>query len=326
MSSAALAHRKPRRQNPRLNIDTRIKFRHLVCFLEVARQGSLARACDKLAISQPALSKTLKELESLLDATLFERGKKGSTLTEAGVAFLRYAGPSVQSLREGVNSLRSGVHEPITVQLGVLSTVESLLVPEIVCRLHDRHPALVVSVVTGPSAYLLSQLRVGELDLVVGRMTDSPLILGLAFEHLYSESMTLVVRAGHPVLAEPLGHKNLEDYPLVLPLAGTTIRKFADSLFVQHGITPSRQRLETLSVALSRRYVQCSQAIWVAPFDAVRQDLRQGDLVELDLVMREPGGSVGLCTNPALPVTTAAQWCVDALREVGQEYREGKHP
>lgn len=309
-----------------MNIDTRIKFRHLVCFLEVARQGSLARAADKLAISQPGLSKTLKELETLLDATLFERGKKGSTLTESGTAFLRYAGPCVQSLREGVNSLRSGVHEPITVRLGVLSTVESLLIPEVVCRLHDRHPALAVSVVTGPSAYLLSQLRVGELDLVVGRMTDSPLIHGLAFEHLYSESMTLVVNKDHPLLTDPLRHQHLADYPVVLPLAGTTIRKFADGLFVQHGITPSRQSLETLSIALSRRYVQCSQAVWVAPLDAVRQDLKQGELMELDLGMREPGGSVGLCTNTALPVTAAALWCIEALREIGQEYREGQYP
>ncbi|NWB96816.1 pca operon transcription factor PcaQ [Pseudomonas gingeri] len=309
-----------------MNIDTRIKFRHLVCFLEVARQGSLARASDKLAISQPALSKTLKELETLLATRLFVRSKTGAALTEAGVAFLRYAGPSVQSLREGVNSLRSGEHEPITARLGVLSTVESLLVPEVVCRLHARHPALVVSVVTGPSAYLLSRLRVGELDLVVGRMTDSPQILGLTFEHLYSESMTLVVRRDHPLLAESQVDKNLEAYPLVLPLSGTTIRKFADSLFVQHGITPSRQRLETLSLTLSRRYVQCSDAIWVAPFDAVRQDLGCGELVELELGIREPGGSVGLCSNPSLPISLAAQWCVDVLREVGVEYREGQYP
>jgi LysR family transcriptional regulator, pca operon transcriptional activator len=309
-----------------VNIDTRIKFRHLVCFLEVARQGSLARASDKLAISQPALSKTLKELETLLAATLFVRSKSGAALTEAGVAFLRYAGPSVQALREGVNSLRSGEHEPITARLGVLSTVESVLVPEVVCRLHARHPALVVSVVTGPSAYLLSRLRVGELDLVVGRMTDSPQILGLTFEHLYSESMTLVVRSGHPLLADPLSPKTLEDYPLVLPLGGTTIRKFADSLFVQHGISPPRQRLETLSLTLSRRYVQCSEAIWVAPLDAVRQDLSRGELVELELGIREPGGSVGLCSNPALPMPLATQWCVEVLREVGQEYREGRYP
>lgn len=309
-----------------MNIDTRIKFRHLVCFIEVARQGSLARAADKLAISQPALSKTLKELEALLQATLFVRSKSGATLTESGVAFLRYAGPSVQALREGVNSLRSGEHEPITARLGVLSTVESMLIPEVVRRLHERHPALVVSVVTGPSAYLLSQLRVGELDLVVGRMTDSPQILGLSFEHLYSESMTLVVRSGHPLLSDAQAQQHLQDYPLVLPLVGTTIRKFADSLFVQHGISPPRQRLETLSLVLSRRYVQCSEAIWVAPLDAVRQDLSRGDLAELQLGMREPGGSVGLCSNPSLAMPLAAQWCVEVLREVGQEYREGRYP
>ncbi len=309
-----------------MNVDTRIKFRHLLCFLEVARQGSLAKASDKLAISQPALSKTLKELESLLAATLFVRSKSGATLTEAGVAFMRYAGPSVQALREGVNSLRAGEHEPVTVRLGVLSTVESLLVPEVICRLHARHPALVVSVATGPSAYLLSQLRLGELDLVVGRMTDSPQILGLSFEHLYSESMTLVVRDGHPLLASGSTRTGLEDYALVLPLAGTTIRKFADSLFVQHGINPPRQRLETLSLTLSRRYVQCSDAVWIAPFDAVRQDLIRGELVELQLGIREPGGSVGLCSNPALPLSLPAQWCVEVLREVGQAYREGIYP
>lgn len=85
---------------------------------------------------------------------------------------------------------------------GVLSTVESLLIPELVQRLHARHSSLVWSVVTGPSAYLLSQLRVGDVDLVVGRMTDSPEIQGMNFEHLYSESMTLVVRADHPLIRD----------------------------------------------------------------------------------------------------------------------------
>ena len=225
-----------------------------------------------------------------------------------------------------MNSLRSGEHEPVTARLGVLSTVESLLVPEVVRRLHERHPALIVSVMTGPSAYLLSQLRVGELDLVVGRMTDSPQIQGLTFEHLYSESMTLVVRRDHPLLQVQLQRESLENYPMVLPLAGTTIRKFADSLFVQCGISPPRQRLETLSLTLSRRYVQCSDAIWIAPFDAVQQDLHSGELRELELGIREPGGSVGICSNPALPLSRAAQWCVDVLREVGQAYGQVEHP
>lgn len=309
-----------------MNIDSRIKFRHLVCFLEVARQGSLARAADALAVSQPAISKTLRELEDLLEASLFERGKSGSSLTEAGVAFLRYAGPCVQALRDGVNSLRGGEYASSTVRLGVLSTVESLLMPETVRRLHERHPALVISVVTGPSAHLLSQLRVGELDLVVGRMTESPQIQGLAFEHLYSESMTLVARAGHPLVGRPLPPSALDDWPLVLPLAGTTIRKSADSLLVQSGLGQPRQRLETLSTVLSRRYVLTSEALWIAPLDSVRLDLRSGEMVELPLDVQEPGGSVGVCSNSTLPLSLGAHWCLEVLREVGEAYREGTYP
>ncbi|WEJ74580.1 pca operon transcription factor PcaQ [Pseudomonas sp. PSE14] len=309
-----------------MNIDSRIKFRHLVCFLEVARQGSLARAADVLAVSQPAISKTLKELEDLLEASLFERGKSGASLTEAGVAFLRYAGPCVQALRDGVNSLRGGEYASSTVRLGVLSTVESLLMPEVVRRLHERHPAMVVSVVGGPSAHLLSQLRVGELDLVVGRMTESPQIQGLAFEHLYSESMTLVARAGHPLLGRPLTPAALDDWPLVLPLAGTTIRKSADSLLVQSGLGQPRRRLETLSTVLGRRYVLSSDALWIAPLDSVRLDLRTGEMVELPLDVQEPGGSVGVCSNSTLPLSLGAHWCLEVLREVGEAYREGTYP
>ncbi|MFC3608910.1 pca operon transcription factor PcaQ [Stutzerimonas tarimensis] len=303
-----------------MNLDNRIKYRHLLCFLEIARQGSFARAADGLAVTQPAVSKTLKELEQLLGTQLFERGKTGVSLTAAGSAFLRYAGPSVQALREGVRSLREGEHEAGMVRLGALSTVESSLLPEVVARLHDQHAALVVSVATGPGAHLLGQLRAGELDLVIGRMTDSPQIEGLAFEHLYSESMTLVVRPGHPLLQSG-GPERLSDFPVVLPLAGTTIRRHADSLFIQLGISPPQRRLETLSIAVSRQYVFNSDAAWVAPLDAVHRDLASGALVEFRLGIQEPGGSVGVCSNPSLAPTLAMQWCIEALREVAAGYR-----
>ena len=308
-----------------MNIDTRIKFRHLLCFLEIARQRSFAKAADVLAVSQPAISKTLKELEEILSASLFERSKQGVSLTPAGVAFMRYAGPCVQALRDGVNSLRGGEHEAGQVRVGVLSTVESLLVPEVVRRLHQRHQALVVSVATGPSSFLLGQLRVGELDLVIGRMTDSPDIAGLTFEHLYSESMTLVVRPEHPLLAEPDQLiKRLSQYPLVLPSQGTTIRTHADSLFVQCGIEPSSQRLETLSPALSRRYVLAGDAVWVAPQDAVYLDVQRGELIELVVGVREPGGSVGICRNSVLALPLAAEHFCQVLREVAAGYVKGE--
>ncbi|WPO98935.1 pca operon transcription factor PcaQ [Pseudomonas sp. HR96] len=305
-----------------MNLDTRIKFRHLLCFLEIARHGSFAKAADAVSISQPAISKTVKELEGLLETRLFERGKQGVELTPAGVRFMRYAGPCVQALRDGVRTLRLEEHQAPQVRVGVLSTVESQLMPQVLGLLHARHEALVISVATGPSAYLLSQLHVGDLDVVVGRMTDSPQIQGLLFEHLYSEAMTLAVRPGHPLLAsQPTERALINHYPLVLPLAGTTIRKHADSLFVQCGIELPGQRLETLSPTLSRRYVQTSDAIWVAPRDAVRLEVAQGELCELDLGVNEPGGSVGICSNAALPLPLPAQWLCDVVREVALSYR-----
>lgn len=73
-----------------------------------------------------------------------------------------------------MNTLRGHEAQVETVRVGVLSTVESLVVPEVIRRLHRRHGALVVSVATGPSAYLLAQLKVGELDLVVGADDRAP--------------------------------------------------------------------------------------------------------------------------------------------------------
>ena len=97
-----------------MNLDTRIKYRHLLCFLEIARQGSLARAADILAISQPAISKTLKELEDLLETRLFARSRQGVELTPAGTRFMRYAGPSVQALRDAAVTPLLGARETLT--------------------------------------------------------------------------------------------------------------------------------------------------------------------------------------------------------------------
>jgi len=86
-------------------LDRRVKIRHLQCFLEVARNRSIMRAADSLAITQPAVSKTIRELEETLDVRLFDRSKKGVTPTKYGELFLRYAGASLTALQQGVDSM-----------------------------------------------------------------------------------------------------------------------------------------------------------------------------------------------------------------------------
>ncbi|MGN5520092.1 pca operon transcription factor PcaQ [Halopseudomonas sp. Lyrl_26] len=301
-----------------MNPDNRIKLRHLNCFLEVARQGSIQRAADALAISQPAVSKTLRELEDSLDSKLFERGRQGVTLTDAGNAFLHVAGPSMQALRRGIQSLRTDEYKAGELRLGALSSVETQLVPKMIHLLHSRHLGLRISVLGGPAAYLLGLLRSAELDLVVGRLSDSPHLAGLHFEHLYGDALKVVVHTQHPLLGCPpeLLPGRLSDYPMVLPLPDTTIRQHADSLLLQSGAGLPATCLETLSNTLARSYTLCAHAVWIAPRDAIHGDLEQGNLKSLELDGHTLGGSVGVCSNPATSQSLPAQWCLDALREL----------
>lgn len=304
-----------------MNPDNHIKLRHLNCFLEVARQGSVQRAAEILSISQPAVSKTLKELESLLECQLFERGHRGVTLTDAGTVFLHAAGPSLQALRRGVQSLRSGEYQAGELRLGVLSSVEGRLMPEVIRRLHHSHHGLRISAEGGPASYLLGLLRSAELDLVIGRLSDSPHVAGLQFEPLYSDAMVTVVRSGHPLLdaRRDAVVSRLNDYPVVLPPPDTTLRQHADSLLLQAGAGLPDTRLETLSNALARSYVLQADAVWLAPQDAVTEDLAESMLGCLVLPGQASGGAVGVCSNPAIALSLAGQWCVDILREVAAD-------
>jgi LysR family pca operon transcriptional activator len=116
-------------------VDERIKFRHLQCFLAVAQHGSLQKAADVLAITQPAVSKTLKELEDLLAVRLFDRGRRGAVPTREGEAFLRHAGASVSALREAVASVAQTRRQGnAVIAMGVLPTVAPWLMPQLLLR------------------------------------------------------------------------------------------------------------------------------------------------------------------------------------------------
>lgn len=301
-------------------LNARIKLRHLQAFLEVARQRSFARAAERLAITQPGMSKTIRELEEILAASLFERTPKGVALTQAGLTLLRHAGPALRALEEGVGAVRDAHRDTRWLRVGALSTVESRLLPEALRRWHaeaSEHGEVGINVVTGSSAFLLSRLRRGELDLVVGRMTEAREIGDLAFEHLYYERLVLAVRAGHPLAAvNPLAPEALAAYPWVLPPPQTTLRQRVDSFCVRHALTLPPRLLETLSLPLSHRYALGSDAIWVAPEEAVADAVSRGELCELALPLELQGGSVGLCLNASLQPSLALAAFCETLREV----------
>ncbi|AFL50182.1 LysR family pca operon transcriptional activator [Sinorhizobium fredii] len=303
-------------------IDTRIKFRHLQTFVEVARQKSVVKAADLLNVTQPAVTKTIRELEEVLGVSVFEREGRGIKITRYGEVFLRHAGAALTALRQGLDSVsqeRSGDGPPIRV--GALPTVSTRIMPRAMGLFLEEKTGARIKIVTGENAVLLEQLRVGDLDLVVGRLAAPDRMTGFSFEHLYSEQVVFAVRAGHPLLSGKQSiFAHLGDYPVLMPTRASIIRPFVERFLIANGIAALPNQIETVSDSFGRAFVRSSDAIWIISNGVVATDIDDGLLVALPIDTSETKGPVGLTMRtdaiPSLPLSILMQTIREAAETV----------
>lgn len=301
----------------------RIKLRHLEALLAIAQHRHIGRAAQALAISQPALSKTLADFEDILATPLVDRSRSGVVLTPKGQALLGYAGSSLRTLREGIEQV-TGIasSESGMIAVGALPTVAAAILPTAVSRFKEHHRSVRVQVHTGPYTYLLARLKRGELDLIAGRQAEPSDMLGLSFEHLYTEPMVLAVRPGHPLLSEQLlDLQELAGYCMVLPIEGTAIRRSTDAFLTRHAIGPLSDVVETVSHSFACAYACNSDAILFTPLGVVEPDLRTGKLVRLPCDTSSTEASVGLTVRTDAPLSHPVSALMAAIREAAAIHR-----
>lgn len=300
-------------------LDPRIKLRHISCFLEVNRQRGVVAASQALGLSQPAVSKSIAELEDLLQTPLFDRSGRKLVLTRQGEIFARHAMTAAAAIREGIESMDLNRSSQTVVRLGALPTVEVEVVPRAVARFAGSPLACRVHVESGPSAHMLALLRDGQLDFIVGRLASPEVMNGLVFEHLYSEQLTFAVRPSHPLAQRrTLTYRELEPYPMLLPPENAIIRPIVDSLFIAGGAARFRFEIETVSNSFARAYTLENDAIWTISSSVVAHDLAIGQLVGLALDTSASHGPVGITmrSNEQMNMVTLAM--MDAVRTAAQ--------
>jgi LysR family pca operon transcriptional activator len=300
--------------------NTRVKFRHLQCFLAVTQLGSVQRAADSLSITQPAVSKTIGELESILGVRLFERGRRGAVPTREGRLFAPHASACVAALREGVDVLlRERGDVPGSVSIGVLPTVATVLLPPALATFRQQWPMVSVSVWTDSNAQLLERLKAGEVDFVVGRVSDPQGMHGLSFEQIYREPLAVAVRRDHPLCFEtPLQPAMLARFPVVVPPFGTLIRQSAESVLTAFGAHALMAFVETLSVSLGRSLALSNDAVWFVPAGTVERDISLGLLVALAMPFAGTDEPIGLIRRNDAARTPVEESLIDAMREAGR--------
>jgi len=276
-----------------------VQLRHLRTFVAVAQERHLARAASRLALSQPAVSKTLSELEGIVGTRLVDRSQAGRRgvqgLTPAGEQLLAHALRVLEALDASAEALAPTAGGRIErLRIGALPSVAPALLPSALARLRDHWPAAQIAVKSAANAVLLDELRAGELDLVVGRMSDPRLMGGLSFELLYTEPLVFAVRAGHPLALKPAPVRAVLDYPLVVYGEGTIPRHNTESFLSARGLVLPTHALQTLDVGVARALVAVSDAVWITPLGAARGELAEGRLVRLRIDTTGTEEPVGL--------------------------------
>ncbi|EAO3841848.1 LysR family transcriptional regulator [Salmonella enterica subsp. enterica serovar Sandiego] len=294
----------------------RIRLRHLHTFVAVAQQGTLGRAAETLNLSQPALSKTLNELEQLTGTRLFERGRLGAQLTVPGEQFLTHAVKVLDALNTAGQALnRKEDASADVVRVGALPTAALGILPAAIGRFHQQQKSTSLQVATMNNTMLLAGLKSGEIDLGIGRMSDPELMGGLNYELLLLESLKLVVRPGHPLLQETITLSRVMEWPVVVSPKGTVPRQNAEALLQSQGCKMPAGCIETLSASLSRQLTVDYDYVWFVPSGAVKEDLRQATLVSLPVPTQSAGEPIGILTRVDIPLSTGAQMLIAAIRK-----------
>lgn len=177
-----------------------MELRHLRYFVAVAEEQNVTRAAARLHVSQPPLSRQIRDLEAELDVALFDHGAKSLRLTEAGRVFLHEARAILQRTSEAVQTVKavaSGERGEIHVAYAPSLTVEIL--PRALRDFQEASPGVRVVLHDLSTQEMLRGLRDGKIHVALLVELSKPVLSGLAFEELRRYAVCLAVHPSHPL-------------------------------------------------------------------------------------------------------------------------------
>jgi LysR family transcriptional regulator, pca operon transcriptional activator len=302
--------------NQRRFLDQRLRLNLLRAVDVIEQQGSLLKAATALGISQPALTRNLQELEDILQARVFDRHPRGVRVTEAGMVLVGAARRVLAELRRLDEALdRIDSADAGTVALGALPVTASGVLPGVLTKLKVRFPNIRIRLQQGRTEDLLPLLTSGDLDLVVGRLYEPVVPDGFRREPLWSEPISIIARAGHPILDVPeVTAEALREYELVLPTVSQRVGQELDHLLSLLGL-PSASSLRSSSYGFIREMLHATDSISVMPRLMMVGDLLRGTLRVVPLPLYAPRRPAGLILPSDRSLTPASQSFVDCLHD-----------
>ena len=280
----------------------------------ISRQGHFGRAADVCAVTQPALSMQVKELEESLGTPLFERGPRKVRLTGFGEIFVERAREILRAVDE-LDDLARAAHGQLSgrMRIGVIPTVAPYLLPALIGRLAEVFPDLDLQLRETTTAKLLQELREGTLDTaIVALPVSEPSMLELP---LFSEDFVLVrpaADAGKPVP----NRDRLREMKLLLLEEGHCFRDQALS-FCEMGASRPRELLDGSSLATLVQMVGVGIGVTLIPDMAVPVETRAAAVSVARFEGQKPSRTIGMIWRKTSPLKPQLMQIADAVRRCG---------
>jgi len=272
----------------------RMRTRQILLVAALARQRHMGRAAAELAISQPAATRLLQELQSGLGTKLFERTPRGMMPTAAGEVITRFARQVLNEFgaaRRALAALDAGLDGSLRVG-AVPSAVPTLMAPAI-AWFKARYPRVEIAVDVATSDQMIPKLERGEVEWMLGRLLEDRDDDGYQVVPILDEPQVVVARAAHPLLANPRSRVTLAEaarWPWVVQPPGTPQATRFVAMMREAGIHHRIDITETASTIATTALLEACDMLAVMPRSLAEHYARLGLLQELpvELPMHVP--------------------------------------
>lgn len=292
--------------------------RRLQILVTLAQSRHMPSAARSAGVTQPAVSHAIKTLEAGAGLRLFQRGGKGLLLTPEGDMFalhVRRALNELRHIRDDIAELRGAIGGRVVV--GALPLGRTTILPAAAARVVTAWPGIMVTTDESPYEMLVSALRAGDVDFILGALRPSGDHADIVTETLLAEGMVAVARAGHPLTRRrSLTFAQLGDARWILPRVHTPARRLLDALFRREGIDSPVAVIESADLAVIRGVLMSTDMIAAVSAHQLQHEISSGLLTALPVAMPGTERAIGLTLRRGAEPSPAARVMLDAVRAV----------
>ncbi len=250
-------------------------LRHLKIFVRVYQSQSITKAAEQLHMTQPAVSRSIQELEHYYGVQLFQRMNRRLSATEIGKSLYLKS----LSILDSFEDLEQGLYNWDAfgvLRIGSSVTIGNYFLPKLLLQFKEKHPNVKVELIICNSAELQTALCQNKLDVaLVEHVVDHEELVSQSFAQ---DEMVLITPAKHKLLEqEEIFLSDIVDYPLIMRETGSAGRSYLDAIFSANGLTinPIGTSISTQAIV---RLVSCGLGISLLPLQLVEEDCIKGTI------------------------------------------------